>query len=58
MYFEVDGIATKVTRKVHNFEDALGWVGGIIGIVAMIVKYSIAPFITNNIGIAISSATA
>lgn len=58
MYTEVDAVATKVARKIWNLEDALGWAGGIMSIVALIVEGSLAPFIANNVAIAISAATA
>ena len=57
LLMEVEGVANKVSRRIWNLEDALGWAGGIMSILALLVHGSIAPFVANNIPIAISAAT-
>ena len=57
LLFEVEGVANLTARKIWNLEDALGWAGGIMGIVTLIVQCFVSPFIANNMAIAVSAAT-
>ena len=58
MYFEVEGVANKVSRKVWNLEDALGMVGGLMSLITVVSQIFMNPFVANNIIIHIAGDTA
>ena len=45
IYFEVDTIGHKTSRVIYNWEDALGWIGGLLQIVTIAQTIFLGPFI-------------
>ena len=43
--FEVDTIGYKTERVVYNWEDALGWIGGLLQILTILQLVLLKPFI-------------
>ena len=47
--FEVDSTGKKTKRVVYNWEDALGWIGGLLQIVTIAQTIILKPFIKDAI---------
>ena len=55
--FEVDTLANKTQRVIYNWEGALGWIGGLLGILSIFQEVLIKPFTKNAIVFQISKLT-
>jgi len=49
MAIDVSNRATLYEREVWNVEQALGWIGGMIGIFYVLVQSLLQPFIKNSV---------
>lgn len=56
-YFEVDTIGHKTSRVVYNLEDALGWIGGLLGILHTVQFLLLKPIIKDALVYHIAKST-
>ena len=56
-YFEVDTISYKTLRVIYNWEDALGWIGGLLQIVTIVQTLLLGPFIKDALVYQIAKLT-
>ena len=49
MIIDVNNKGILYEREVWNFEDALGWIGGLIGLIYALVNSLFQPFLKNSL---------